>query len=396
MIECEHRVNGECQVASGIAGMKVVAREDACRYCSECEQPRQHNEVTLGIARTAVRSAGGTVTEEMYPPRESPKLLAGDGMGRALQAELPWIKDDEDCDCFSYLRLMDGWGPTRCVAERSRIAGWFTGAAKKMGLEVSGEQVELAIFRAAEKIKSRDDAGIASWPIVWTYYAAGAVGDELRYSIRSVLKYQPGARVIVVGDRPGWYRGEFVPKPRIRKTDFHAFRDCYSKLLLMAERLERYVWHMDDIYWIKPFTVQEMTVPKYVRHVSQARFRGWRPKNTWGKTRLHAYRWLLENHRPTYDFAAHLPQPIVSASFLETERSVRMMTERYRNWECVYFNSYHSAAAEDWGRRYLRVTNKRDAIETRHKVLNHTHSQFRGAVERFLAEQFPDKCAVEK
>jgi hypothetical protein len=140
----------------------------------------------------------------------------------------------------------------------------------------------------------------------------------------------------------------------------------------------------------------EATVPKYVRHVSQRRFKDWRPRNTWGKTRAHAYRWLLDHNRPTYDFAAHLPQPIVADKFLATEREVQMMTDRYRNWECVYFNTHFSSDAEDWGRRYLRVARKRDSISTRHKVLNHTHSQFRGAVERFLAQQFPDPSEVEK
>jgi hypothetical protein len=73
-----------------------------------------------------------------------------------------------------------------------------------------------------------------------------------------------------------------------------------------------------------------------------------------------------------------------------------MMTSRYRNWECVYFNTHHAADAEDWGRRYLRVTKKRDSIQTRHKVLNHTDAQFRGTVENYLKAQFPNPSVVEK
>ena len=291
---------------------------------------------------------------------------------------------------------MNNWGADRCVSERGRIVGWFLGVAKQLQIEVAPTEIELAIFRAAEVIRHRDEDAVASWPFLFTYYAAGAVGDELKYSIRSVLHHQPGARIIVIGDKPGWYAGEFIPKPRIAKTEFHAFRDCYSKLLLAAEQLPRFIWHMDDIYWIKPFTITEATVPKYVRHVSQQRFKDWRPRNTWGKTRAHAYRWLLDHNRPTYDFAAHLPQPIQSDKFLATEQEVQMLTGRYRNWECVYFNTHHAAEAEDWGRRYLRVTRKRDSIQTRHKLLNHTHSQFRGAVESMLASLFPNPGAVEK
>jgi len=130
--------------------------------------------------------------------------------------------------------------------------------------------------------------------------------------------------------------------------------------------------------------------------VSQQRFKDWRPRNTWGKTRAHAYRWLLDHNRPTNDFAAHLPQPIVAEKFLATEREVQMMSGRYRNWGCVYFSTHHAAEAEDWVRRYLRVARKWDSVETRHKVLSHMHSQFRGAVESFLAERFPEQSAVEQ
>ncbi len=407
MTECEHLKDGNCGVASQLAGIEVPADAGNCQVCLACDNPKASNVATIGLARVTLKKLG-LPADHLYPEelREGIELSrdgqAGtpvliDGMGAAFLRELPWVEEHQNgCDCFSYLRLMNNWGADRCVSERGRIVGWFLGVAKQLQVEAAPSEIELAIFRAAELIRHRDEDAVASWPFLFTYYAAGAVGDELKYSIRSVLHHQPGARIIVIGDKPDWYAGEFIPKSRIAKTEFHAFRDCYSKLLFAAEQLPRFIWHMDDIYWIKPFTIVEAAVPKYVRHVSQQRFKGWNPRNTWGKTRAHAYRWLLDHNYPTYDFAAHLPQPIESGKFLETEREVQMMTNRYRNWECVYLNSHHAAEAEDWGRRYLRVTRKRDSIQTRHKLLNHTHSQFRGAVENFLASQFPHPSAVEK
>jgi hypothetical protein len=406
-MECEHLIDGTCAVATKLAGVTVPADQRNCEVCLGCDSPKAENVATIGLARVTLRKMG-LPSDHLYPESlrdgleltkdaQTGPLLLVDGMGRAFLRELPWVETHQSgCDCFSYLRLMNNWGAGRCVSERSRIVGWFMGVAKQLRVEVAPSEIELAIFRAAETIRHRDEDAVASWPFLFTYYAAGAVGDELKYSIRSVLHHQPSARVIVIGDKPNWYTGEFIPKPRIPKTDFHAFRDCYSKLLFAAEQLPRFIWHMDDIYWVKPFTMAEATVPKYVRHVSQARFKAWNPHNTWGKTRAHAYRWLLDHNRPTYDFAAHLPQPIQSDKLLATEREVQMMTSRYRNWECVYFNTHHAADAEDWGRRYLRVTKKRDSIQTRHKVLNHTDSQFRGTVENYLKAQFPNPSVVEK
>lgn len=406
-MECVHLIDGNCQVATKLAGVMIAADPRNCEACLGCANPKAENAATIGLARVTLRKMG-IPADHLYPEelreglgltREAsaaPPILV-EGMGRAFLRELPWVEEHQSgCDCFSYLRLMNNWGADRCVSERGRIVGWFLGVAKLLQIEAAPSEIELAIFRAAEVIRRRDEDAVASWPFLFTYYAAGAIGDELKYSIRSVLHHQPGARIIVIGDKPDWYAGEFIPKPRIAKTDFHAFRDCFSKLLYAAEQLPRFIWQMDDIYWIKPFTMAEAAVPKYVRHVSQQRFKGWNPRNTWGKTRAHAYRWLLDHNYPTYDFAAHLPQPIESGKFLETEREVQMMTTRYRNWECVYLNSHHAAEAEDWGRRYLRVTRKRDSIQTRHKLPNHTHSQFRGAVETLLASLFPNPSAVEK
>jgi hypothetical protein len=406
-MECVHLIDGNCQVATKLAGVTIAADPRNCEACLGSANPKAENVATIGLARVALRKMG-LPADHLYPEelREGLGLtreanaaqpILVEGMGRAFLRELPWVEEHQrGCDCFSYLRLMNNWGADRCVSERGRIVGWFLGVAKLLQVEAAPSEIELAIFRAAEVIRRRDEDAVASWPFLFTYYAAGAIGDELKYSIRSVLHHQPGARIIVIGDKPDWYAGEFIPKPRIAKTDFHAFRDCFSKLLYAAEQLPRFIWHMDDIYWIKPFTMDEATVPKYVRHVSQARFKSWNPHNTWGKTRAHAYRWLLDHNRPTYDFAAHLPQPIESEKLLATEREVQMMTSRYRNWECVYFNTHHAAEAEDWGRRYLRVTKKRDSIQTRHKILNHTDSQFRGAVESFLKAQFPNPSVVEK
>jgi hypothetical protein len=402
-IDCEHLRAGLCVVASDLAGVDVDAHNGNCQACLASDAPRAANVSTIGLARVALRKLG-LPADDLYPAKVRAALDAGgapappraDGYGRAFLAFVPWAGEQKTaCDCSSFLSILDRWGPTKAIEQKDRVVRWFLGIAKQLNAPTTAAELELALFRAADAFQRRDEAAAALWPFVFTYYGAGAVGDELKYSIRSVLRWQPSARVIVIGDKPAWYAGEFIHAPRIKARPYHAFRDCYSKLLRAAELLPRFIWHMDDIYWIKPFTIDEAAAPKYVRHVSQARFKTWKPRNSWGKTRAHAYRYLLDLNRPTYDFAAHLPQPIESAKFLATEAEAQLMTGRYRNWECVYLNSHHAATAEDWGRRYLRVTRKRDEIATRHKLLNHTHAHFRGAVETYLAQLLPDPSPLE-
>ena len=237
---------------------------------------------------------------------------------------------------------------------------------------------------------------LKNWPFVWTYWENGAVGNELKYSIRSTAKWHPEAKIVIIGDRPDWYEGDFIAKPRIAPTDFHAFQDCYSKLRLASEDLQQFVWMMDDIYWTRPFDVAKAIIPKYVRYVTQQKFEGWKPKNAWGKTRGRAYTWLLANNYPTYDFAAHLPQPIRASTFAEMEKRLNLKTY-YRNWECCYFNMFYTDIAKDYGKRYNRVTKpQKPGYTPKHGILNHTHRCYKGGVVDFLRRTFPEKCKYEK
>ncbi|WP_164104240.1 galactosyltransferase-related protein [Candidatus Laterigemmans baculatus] len=190
------------------------------------------------------------------PPSDIPDDLRS-GVGRTLSDSVAWLNPNApNCLCRDFVATMNRWGTEKCRENVGRLAKWMIKIAKG---KAAITEVEAAgrILSAIEKHESDRTAAGQAWPFVWTYWADGAVGDELRYSIRSVLKYQPGARVVVVGDKPGWYTGDFISKPRIRKRDHHAFKACYSKLIAAATELDRFVWMMDDVYWIKQFEMEE-------------------------------------------------------------------------------------------------------------------------------------------
>ena len=340
------------------------------------------------------------------------------GPGSELRRLVGWFAGDrKGCRCKERAAIMNRWGVIECRKNIEVIVGWLReealirfGAKAKLFPDIA---YKTAVWKACDLaegrennedistltndgLPGRDDATLLKeWPFVWTYYGAEAVGDELKFSIRSVLHHWPEARVIVVGDKPDWFTGEMIDKPRIGRTDHQAFKDCFSKVLHMTGLLPQFTWMMDDIYFLGRLPMTDVVAPKYVRHVTQQRFQKWNPSNKWGRTRQRAYQWLLDRNRPTYDFASHLPQPIQSASFKEVSREAQFMDD-YKNWECCYLNSYRSADAQDWGRRFLRVTRNLDSIITDQKVLNHTSRFFAGAVEKHLQDMFPAKSRVEK
>lgn len=77
--------------------------------------------------------------------------------------------------------------------------------------------------------------------------------EELRYSLRSVVKNLPEGRVWVVGYKPGWYVGNFIPVPDT-SNKFDNIRKAL-KVVCNTDRIsEDFVFMHDDIYVVEPLT----------------------------------------------------------------------------------------------------------------------------------------------
>ena len=140
---------------------------------------------------------------------------------------------------------------------------------------------------------------------VWPYWQGGAQADELRWSIRSVETFFQGkAKITIIGDRPDWYHGHVIRKKRVpaSKTN-QAFRDMLSKVFYIATHAEidpECVWMMDDIYFLKPFTLDAIKTP---------RAEPWRPdeSNSWQKRKTASMEALAARGLTQHDYATHLP-----------------------------------------------------------------------------------------
>lgn len=179
---------------------------------------------------------------------------------------------------------------------------------------------------------------------VWTYCAelAPDQGLELRYSIRSVLANHKEACIWLVGSCPSWYKGNYIPLPRIRHAPkCHNFVDGLRKVRHAATQLllKKWVWMMDDIYFLQPFDSAWIRTPRY--HCI------WTP-GTPLPTRPHPTYWdhmrketlsLLHSagYNPVYDFATHAPHYIHSDTLLAALEKYPTDGTNYL-WETIYGN----------------------------------------------------------
>ena len=97
---------------------------------------------------------------------------------------------------------------------------------------------------------------------VWPFLASEAKDDEIRFSVRSVEKHFQGeVRTTIIGDKPPWYSGQYIPIPRVKSGDHQAFRDTFNRLSFAARSKligDSFVWMMDDIYFMDSVTREQI------------------------------------------------------------------------------------------------------------------------------------------
>lgn len=85
----------------------------------------------------------------------------------------------------------------------------------------------------------------------YVYICRQGDNEELRYSIRSVVKHMPPGNIWVVGDKPTWYIGNFIPVDDIAGK-FTNIRNAMSVAANSDLISDNFVLMHDDFFIIKP------------------------------------------------------------------------------------------------------------------------------------------------
>jgi hypothetical protein len=231
---------------------------------------------------------------------------------------------------------------------------------------------------------------------VWPYWDGGANGDELRWSIRSVETFFQGrAKITIIGDKPDWYQGHVIHKKRVpaSKTN-RAFRDMLSKVFFIASHAEiddECVWMMDDIYFLKPFTLDDIKTP---------RAEPWRRSegNSWQRRKTASMDALAAVGRSQHDYATHMPH------WLEKDK-LRTLFEEFNLhentmlWEVLYGNTYRDTPQRTRP-FFLRFNNQASSeayksLTVNATVMNHTAGAWCDGMREFLSERLPQPSTAE-
>lgn len=136
---------------------------------------------------------------------------------------------------------------------------------------------------------------------------------EIRFSIRSVLKHHPNANILIIGERPTWFRGlrhVYVP-------DSHEcpYVNQWRKLEKACELFDEFIYMDDDFYLMKPFEKVHYRLGALENYITN--LKPLRSEAHWVNVAQATYDVMPEADR----HLLHVPLPIISTNFLNIAES---------------------------------------------------------------------------
>ena len=180
---------------------------------------------------------------------------------------------------------------------------------------------------------------------VYPYFASAAIGNELELSIASVRKFFTGtSRIVTIGDNPKIDVDFHLDKSRIKHVkDYLSFRDVLSKLIFTLKSNlinDEFVWMMDDIWFTKIVSIDDLKVQRYQGSKNKRRLRNWVPSNQWLQLKKKTMTRLIEEGiKEPFDYATHLPHFVEKNSLDKMLLKFNMPNDIYL-WEILYNNMF--------------------------------------------------------
>lgn len=205
---------------------------------------------------------------------------------------------------------------------------------------------------------------------------------ELRYALRSICKYQPHDRVILVGDTEEWYKGDVILK---EDTDNRPEFSVASKILRgIQEASEDFILWQDDIFKLNDNPVKPVYCDT-LKHIMDVRHEG-RFKNVLSNT----YALFPDG----YYYGGHTPMVMNGKLF---EQAVDECWKKDLIPKTMYGNyakigGEHVADCKIKGSNVYGVIKNfiagKDYLSTGHYSMNKD-------MVKVLEELFPEKCRYE-
>ena len=222
------------------------------------------------------------------------------------------------------------------------------------------------------------------------YICRKGQNEELRYSLRSVVKNLPESRVWVVGYKPDWYVGDFIPVPDT-SNKFDNIRLALAAAASDPRISRNFIYMNDDFFLIKPV--------KILRNYNGGslsdkitRYRQIDPTSRYVISLKKTLEYLkMSGVEDPLDYDIHIPMTINKNKFLE----IAYLPFQARS---VYGNIYNIASAKMRDvKRYHKTSpmSEHSYLGNEYPFISSEDKSFDLLKETLLAEMFPEPSRYE-
>jgi hypothetical protein len=226
-------------------------------------------------------------------------------------------------------------------------------------------------------------------------------GQEIRYALRSLEKnFKEKFEVHLIGHCPEWCKNVNHITLEENFSDPDKKTSNIGKALKVAmEKFSRFVWSYDDVYFIKPVSLNDINVPKVAHDLNTVkREESAIPLSNWQKQLWATYDRCVELGLTVYSAELHL------CYYYESDKLERVfelfnVEEGEHLPHTAYFNLFFPGKVS-WDLEKVGFY-ERKAFRKRHdfgkaKFLNHNDTGLSERLKKRIMEIFPDKSKFEK
>ena len=172
--DCQHNVDGYCQISSDLAQLPVPIAQDACAACIQQATPRAKNSVTCSKAIQYRMLVGMLPTTELLECIKPPTKGVGTELELLIEKTrraLSWIclgwliPDDLACGCRSTKTRMNEMGVWKCLRSNEELsveilAHWIKYIPMIRFIPFVLTIIAMYILRAAFNAESKEKAHV--------------------------------------------------------------------------------------------------------------------------------------------------------------------------------------------------------------------------------------------
>lgn len=225
----------------------------------------------------------------------------------------------------------------------------------------------------------------------YVYICRKGENEELRYSIRSLEKNLPDVNVWIVGYKPKWYTGNFIPVKDV-STKFNNIHNALSVIATHPDIADDFVLMNDDFFVLKPMSEIPIVHGGLLSEKIREYYR-LSPSSHYAHLLSKANNFLVSRGiEQALDYDLHMPLPVNKQKLAETIKYRHMPRSLYGNLQGIGGTPQNDVKAYSGN---SRLSERSISIDSDTMFLSTEDDSFENSHHETISKLFPTPSKYE-